>query len=76
MPKFDTSRWNQKLEGVELRQAKMMQEGFESIDRKITQANKVLWFCEGPIAVGKMTLGAAGHPERNHKQVEGCRVRQ
>ena len=44
MPKFDTSRWNQKLEGVELRQAKMMQEGFESIDRKITQANKVLWF--------------------------------
>merc|ERR1712013_516675 len=41
VPKFDTSRWNQKLEGVELRQAKMMQEGFESIDRKITQANKV-----------------------------------
>ena len=42
---------NQKLEGVELRQAKMMQEGFESIDRKITQANKVLRFREGSIAV-------------------------
>ena len=41
VPKFDTSRWNQKLEGVELRQAKMMQDGFESIDKKITQANKV-----------------------------------
>ena len=41
VPKFDTSRWNQKLEGVELRQAKMMQEGFESIDQKITHANKV-----------------------------------
>ena len=76
MPKFDTSRWNQKLEGVELRQAKMMQEGFESIDRNITQANKVFCFCEGSITVIKITLGAAGHAERNHKQVERCRVCQ
>ena len=77
VPKFDTSRWNQKLEGVELRQAQMMQAGFESIDQKITQANKVELMDHGGDVDDKQSVsGEAGHVECDHKQVEGRRSRK
>jgi len=41
VPKFDHSRWQDKLESLEAKQLKLIQEGFACIDQKIMAANKI-----------------------------------
>ena len=41
VPRIEVSRWQDRLEGLEVRQQEVLHQGFLAIDKKITEANRV-----------------------------------